>query len=122
MTAARTAAARSAASNVGAYPCTSRRITSSPPAIDWSLAAFGGRQARRRGRSPDVPRASSFAAIAGTSVARFATTPRKTDGSQIAIMQIGYSTIVFRKWPSRFAVMQKIAMCGNAIDDSGMNV
>jgi len=37
-------------------------------------------------------------------------------------MQIGYSTIVFRKWPSFFAVMQKIAMCGNAIDDRGMNV
>ena len=36
-----------------------------------------------------VARASSFAAIAGTSVARLAATPRNTHGSQIATMQIG---------------------------------
>ena len=29
---------------------------------------------------------------------------------------------VFLKWPSRCAVRQKMPMCGNAIDESGMNV
>jgi hypothetical protein len=67
-------------------------------------------------------RASSFASIAGTSLAAFAATPRKTEGSQIASMHNGYSTTVFRKCPRRLAVRQKMPMCGKTIVESGMNV
>ena len=87
ITAAITAAPSSAVSHSGAYPWTSARITSSPLAV--------ARKASRRSGVSDGPwearaaRASTLALIAGTSSARLATTPRNTDGSQIAIMQSG---------------------------------
>ena len=67
-------------------------------------------------------RASIFSVRAGTSVTRFAITPSITDGSQIARMQIGYAITVRLKCAMRFAVRQKMQMCGNAMLESGMNV
>jgi hypothetical protein len=60
--------------------------------------------------------------ISGTSTARFAITPRKTQGSQIAAMQSGYSVTVFLNCDMRRAVRQKMAMCGKAIAERGTKV
>ena len=64
----------------------------------------------------------SFVAIPGTSAAWLAITPRNTAGSHTAMMQMGYAITVRRKCVRRFAVRQKMQMCGKAIEDSGMNV
>src|SRR5262245_56297203 len=87
ITAAMTAAPSIDASQSGAYPSTSFKMTSSPDACRR-------RSSRRSGVSAGpsaarVARASTFAAMAGTVDALLAATPRKTDGSQIAIMQDG---------------------------------
>src|SRR5690242_17777180 len=46
--------------------------------------------------------------------------PRKTQGSQMAVMQMGYQMTVFLNAVTFLAVKHMMAMWGNMIDESGM--
>ena len=50
------------------------------------------------------------------------TTPRMVLGSQMAIRHSGYAMAVCLKCDNRFAVRQKMPMCGKAIAEKGMNM